>query len=344
MCMNTSSALPASGSGYRLTRDAPIPNTLRVPARARLLARIEDVAAVPQVLAETAGARRFVLGGGSNVLFARDFEGAVLQLANHGIEDRGDGRVHVAAGERWDGFVRWALGAGYVGLENLILIPGTVGAAPIQNIGAYGVELAEFIDTVEAWDRTRNRFVELRSAECAFGYRDSVFKHDSERYIVTAVNFVLPRTRDLVLDYSGVREELKTLCLDSPTHAEVGHAVERLRLRKLPDPAEIGNAGSFFKNPIVTDKTAEVLRRRYPELPVYRVVPGRAKLSAAWLIERSGFKGYRRGDAGMSELHALVLVNHGGASGAELLTFARSVQEAVEKRFGIFLAIEPKIL
>ncbi|MGH8129200.1 MAG: UDP-N-acetylmuramate dehydrogenase, partial [Gammaproteobacteria bacterium] len=288
-------------TGYALAHDALIPNTLRVSARARLLARIKDAGAVPRLLAETAGERLFVLGGGSNVLFTQDFEGAVLQLVNRGIEDRGDGRVRVAAGERWDGFVRWSLAAGYAGLENLILIPGTVGAAPIQNIGAYGVELAEFVGSVTAWDRTRDRFVELSAADCVFGYRDSVFKHEPERYIVTAVDFVLPRTHSLVLDYRGVHEELAAMGVASPTPADVSRAVERLRLRKLPNPAEIGNAGSFFKNPLVSAATAEVLHRRYPELPVYPAEPARAKLSAAWLIERCGLKGYREGDAGMSD-------------------------------------------
>lgn len=344
MPMNMSSSLPASGSGYRLARDVLIPNTLRVSARARVLARIEDAAQVPRVLAETAGERLFVLGSGSNVLFTHDFDGAVLQLANRGIEDDGAGRVRVAAGERWDGFVRWSLAVGYAGLENLILIPGTVGAAPIQNIGAYGVELAEFVDGVTAWDRARERFVELSAANCDFGYRDSVFKHEPERYIVTAVDFVLPRTRELVLDYRGVREELAAMGVDAPASADVGRAVERLRLRKLPNPAEIGNAGSFFKNPVVSPAIAAALQRRYPGLPVYPAEHDRAKLSAAWLIERAGFKGYREGDAGLSGQHALVLVNHGHASGEALLDVVHAAQAEVTRRFGIDLQPEPKVL
>jgi len=336
---------PADASGgYRLGRDASIPNTLRVPARARLLARLEDAAALPRLLAGMAGEPLFVLGGGSNVLFTHDFDGVVLQMRNRGIEERGDGRVRVAAGERWDDFVRWSLNAGYAGLENLILIPGTVGAAPIQNIGAYGVELAEFVVGVTAWDRTRARFVDLAPVDCAFGYRDSLFKHESERYLVTAVEFELPRTRDLMLDYHGVREELAAMSIGAPTHADVGRAVERLRLRKLPDPAIIGNAGSFFKNPVVDHGTADMLRARFPYLPVYPLADGRAKLSAAWLIESCGLKGYRAGDAGMSDQHALVLVNHGRASGAELLAVVRTVQVAVEKRFGLILQSEPEVL
>lgn len=335
---------PVAPEGYALVRDALIPNTLQVSARARLLARLVDEAALPRFLAETAGTRLFVLGSGSNVLFAQDFEGVVVQLANHGIKVRGDGRVQVAAGERWDNFVRWALAAGYAGLENLILIPGTVGAAPIQNIGAYGVELAEFVSAITAWDRTHDRFIELSAAACDFGYRDSVFKHEPERYIVTAVDFVLPHNRELVLDYRGVREELAAMGVASPKPADVARAVERLRLRKLPNPAEIGNAGSFFKNPVVSAATAEALQRRYSELPSYPAGHDRVKLSAAWLIERCGFKGYRQGDAGISDLHALVLVNHGRATGAELLAMVRHVQAAVEERFGLVLHPEPKVL
>lgn len=334
----------ATPRGYSVSREAAIPNTLRVPARAHRLARLEDPACLPQLLAETGDMPVFVLGGGSNVLFSRDYDGLVVWMANRGIEEHGDGRVRVAAGERWDGFVRWSLAAGYAGLENLILIPGTVGAAPIQNIGAYGVELDGFVATVEAWDRIRHRAVELHAAECEFGYRDSLFKHEPERFVITAVEFGLPRRRELVLDYSGVREELEAMGVATPTHSDVGRAVERLRLRKLPNPAEIGNAGSFFKNPVVERATADALLSKYPGLAAYRLDDGRTKLSAAWLIEQCGLKGYRKGDAGISSQHALVLVNHGSATGAELLAVAQAVQAAVEERFGLRLQAEPKVL
>lgn len=340
-----STATPSGATrDYRISRGAAIPNTLRSPARARRLARLEDPAALPRLLGDAGAEPVFVLGAGSNVLFAHDFDGLVIQMANRGIDDRGGGRIRVAAGEPWDPFVRWSLAAGYAGLENLILIPGTVGAAPIQNIGAYGVELAEFVALVSAWDRGLGGAVELPAADCAFGYRDSVFKHDPERYVITAVEFDLPRRRELVLDYSGVREELAAMGVESPTHADVARAVERLRLRKLPNPAEIGNAGSFFKNPVVERAVADELRARHPGLPVYPQPGGRIKLSAAWLIESCGLKGHREGDAGISGQHALVLVNHGRATGAELLAVVRSVQAAVERRFGIALQPEPKVL
>lgn len=334
----------ASPAGYTLTREALIPNTLRVPARARILARIEDAAALPHLLAEVAGERLLVLGAGSNVVFTHDFDGVVLHWVNRGIEAGGAGRVRVAAGERWDALVRWSLHAGYAGLENLILIPGTVGAAPLQNIGAYGVELAEFVALVTAWDRAQHKFIELGPADCAFAYRDSLFKQENGRYIISAVEFALPRTRRLVLDYRGVREELTVMGVDSPTHTDVGRAVERLRRRKLPNPAQIGNAGSFFRNPVLECGPASLLRRRYPALPMYALDGGRVKLSAAWLIESCGLKGRREGDAGISSQHALVLVNHGRATGAGMLALAHRVRAAVEERFGITLQLEPKVL
>jgi len=334
----------AAPVGYTLTREARIPNTLRVSARARILARIEAAAALPRLLAAMAGEQVLVLGAGSNVVFTHDFDGVVLQWANRGIEEGGAGRVRVAAGEQWDGLVRWSLHAGYAGLENLILIPGTVGAAPLQNIGAYGVELAEFIAAVTAWDRAQHKFVELSPADCAFAYRDSVFKRENGRYIISAVEFALPRARGLVLDYRGVREELAAMNIDAPTHTDVGRAVERLRRRKLPNPTQIGNVGSFFRNPMFERGPADVLQRRYSALPMYAVDGGRVKLSAAWLIESCGLKGQRAGDAGISDQHALVLVNHGRATGAEILALAHRVQTAVEERFGIVLQLEPKVL
>ena len=326
--------------------DALIPNTLRVPARARNLVRLREADKLPQVLdaAQAAGSPLLVLGAGSNILFAGDFQGTVLQLATRGIVDQGRGRIRVAAGESWDGFVRWSLDAGYVGLENLILIPGTVGAAPVQNIGAYGVELSEFVAAVEAWDRQASRFVTLEPGDCAFAYRDSVFKHDPERYIITGVELVLPRRRPLCLDYQGVREELESLGAHAPTAPDVARAVERLRRRKLPDPQTVANAGSFFKNPVVGAREAQRLRSEYPGLPGYPQPDGSVKLSAAWMIEQCGMKGMRRGDAGLYEGHALVLVNHGRATGPEILALAREVQARVAERFGVALQPEPRIV
>ncbi|MDE2316451.1 MAG: UDP-N-acetylmuramate dehydrogenase, partial [Xanthomonadaceae bacterium] len=239
---------------------------------------------------------------------------------------------------------RWSLGQGYAGLENLILIPGTVGAAPIQNIGAYGTEVAEFIESVEAWDTREHRVAQLDRATCAFGYRDSLFKRESGRYIVTAVRFALPRAHELRLDYAGIRDELARMGVAKPAPFHVAEAVVHLRTRKLPDPAVIGNAGSFFKNPVVDAAQAETLKREHPDLPAWPQTDGRSKLSAAWLIEAAGLKGQREGDAGISNRHALVLVNHGHASGRELWAFAQQVIAAVQAKFGVRLEPEPVVV
>jgi UDP-N-acetylmuramate dehydrogenase len=336
---------------YTLVEHAPLAslNTLRVPARARWLATVNSAAALPRVL-ELPAARGpvMVLGEGSNVLFADDFPGLLLRPAFAGVgmadEDGATAVVRAEAGAGWDALVDWTLGRGLAGLENLALIPGFVGAAPIQNIGAYGVEVAECIEVVEAWDREAGRKVRLDPAQCEFRYRDSAFKHAPDRWIVTAVEFRLSRQFMPRLGYAGVREELDAMGVAAPTPTEVAEAVRRLRRRKLPDPSVIGNAGSFFKNPVVPTEVADRLRGDHGDLPVYPADPGHDKLSAAWLIERCGWRGVREGDAGIAAQHALVLVNHGRASGAELLALARRVAESVEARFGVRLEPEPRIV
>ncbi len=324
-------------------------NTLRVAATARWLAELRDADALPGLM-EHAAARDdvLVLGEGSNVLLAADCPGLVLRpmFADVRIlsDDGATATVRAEAGAGWDALVEWTLARGLAGLENLALIPGLVGAAPIQNIGAYGVEVAASIGTVEAWDRAQRRLERLEREACGFGYRDSVFRRAPQRWIVTAVEFRLSRTAAPRLDYAGVREELAAMDCGEPTPQRVAEAVRRLRRRKLPDPAVIGNAGSFFKNPVVDAALAARLRALHPETPVYPAGPGQSKLSAAWLIERCGWRGYREGDAGIAAQHALVLVNHGHASGAELLALARRVAQSVEQRFGVRLEPEPRIV
>ena len=339
--------------GYTLIENASLAtrNTLRVDARASLLAEVRDASKLTELLDFPAvrGGRLLVLGEGSNLLFTGDFQGTVLAMATSGVQVEQDGevaRIAVAAGERWDDFVRWTLGQGFAGLENLILIPGTVGAAPIQNIGAYGTEVAEFIESVEAWDTHERRVAILDRAACAFAYRDSVFKHQPGRYIVTAVRFALPRSRELRMDYAGIREELARMGVDKPAPFHVAEAVVHLRTRKLPDPAVIGNAGSFFKNPVVAAARAAALRAAHADIVAWpgRDDDGDVKLSAAWLIEACNFKGLREGDAGVSSQHALVLVNHGDATGAELLALAQRIVAGVERRFGVRLEPEPVIV
>ncbi|MBZ0222093.1 MAG: UDP-N-acetylmuramate dehydrogenase [Dokdonella sp.] len=339
-------------SSYSILENASLRarNSFGVEARAAMLIDVRKTDALRELFGYAMLQRGpvLVLGEGSNVLFTRDWPGVVLSLANRGIDvladDEGGLRVRVAAGEHWNDFVHWALAKGACGLENLALIPGTVGAAPIQNIGAYGAEVAEFIRAVEVWDRRSAQFVQLDAAQCAFAYRDSLFKREIERYLIVAVEFLVPRVQPLRLDYAGIREELAAMGVADPTPASVAEAVTRLRRRKLPDPGQLGNAGSFFKNPLVDAAFAASLRARHPGLPVWNAAAGQTKLSAAWLIEQAGCKGQRDGDAGISDQHALVLVNHGQASGAQLWAFAQGVRERVHERFGVELEPEPRIV
>ncbi|MHB8405342.1 MAG: UDP-N-acetylmuramate dehydrogenase [Gammaproteobacteria bacterium] len=336
---------------YTFTPDAPLTrrNTFRVPARAAWLAEIHAAAAIPEILAlpQVKSLPLLVLGEGSNVLFTRDFDGVVILINARGIEqlrDDGDSMlIRAAAGENWNGLVRWTLAQGLCGLENLSLIPGRVGAAPIQNIGAYGVELSETLETVEAYDREQGKSVRFSRAQCGFSYRQSIFKQQPDRWVITSVELFLHRDAPLKLGYAGVREELAAMGVRTPTAAEVSEAVCRLRRRKLPDPAAIGNAGSFFKNPVISNGEAEKLQAAHPGLPVFNAPDGR-KLSAAWMIEQCGWKGFRDGDAGVSEKHALVLVNHGQATGAQIWSLARRIQDSVQEKFGMRLEPEPNII
>ena len=333
------------------TDSADLPKSFE-PAEleARWYAEVASPAELSSLLADdrVANLPLLVLGGGSNLLLTRDVDGLVVRYVDTHLRIIAPGRdshlVEVGAGMNWHDFVDWSLANGYVGLENLALIPGTVGAAPIQNIGAYGTEVAEFIESVEAWDTREHRVVTLDHAACAFGYRDSLFKREPGRYIVTAVRFALPRSHELRLDYAGIREELERMGVAKPAPFHVAEAVVHLRSRKLPDPAVIGNAGSFFKNPIVDAATGEALKREHPELVAWPGKDGRWKLSAAWLIEAAGLKGHREGDAGISHRHALVLVNHGHASGPELWALAQQVIARVREAFGVTLEPEPVVI
>ncbi len=324
-------------------------NTFGVRATARRLLEVADNDALPAVLAALpADAPTLVIGGGSNLLFAGDPAGDVLALIDVRTRVLGDQgaltHIRAAAGAPWHAFVMQTVELGLGGLENLALIPGTTGAAPIQNIGAYGVEVGERIVAVEAIDRHSGDAVRLDADACRFAYRDSLFKQMPDRYLVTAVEFALSRQAAPVLDYAGLRDALQAHGISEPTPRDVAEAVITIRRRKLPDPAVVGNAGSFFKNPIVPAAQAEALLATSPTLPVFDAGAERRKLSAAWLIDQCGWKGHRSGDAGVSAGHALVLVNHGNASGAELLALARRIAASVHERFGVALAPEPRIV
>jgi len=323
-------------------------NTFGIEANARAYLAVEHAATLAAVHADRAlrAMPRLVLGGGSNILLTGDFDGLVLHMKSRGMriagEDAATVQVSVAAGENWHEFVRWTLRQGLGGLENLSLIPGSVGAAPIQNIGAYGAELKEVLREVESFDFETGAARALSSDECEFAYRDSVFKHAlRDRAVITEVRFALPKQWRPNLSYAELAQEITARGLESPTALEISDAVIAIRTRKLPDPARLGNAGSFFKNPVVPASTRDSLKARYPELVSYAQPDGSYKLAAGWMIDRCGWKGKSRGDAGVYEKQALVLVNRGNAKGREILGLAESIQEDVQRTFGVLLEPEP---
>lgn len=326
-------------------------NTFGLPAVAQTLVRITRDADVRRVLDHPQLGRqpKFVLGGGSNVVLTKDVPGVVLKVEVAGrrlVETRPDAWiVEAGAGENWHDFVAWTLDQGLPGLENLALIPGTVGASPVQNIGAYGVELAERFDSLDGVDLITGRGVTLDRALCRFGYRDSVFKHElAGKTVITRVRFRLPRPWQPVLGYLDLERKVAETGNTAPDARTLFDWVCGIRRAKLPDPAVIGNAGSFFKNPVVSAEQCRDIIGRDPEIVHYPLPDGRVKLAAGWLIDACGWKGKTVGRAGVYEKQALVLVNRGGASGAEVVTLARAIQESVYGRFGIRLEPEPVIL
>ncbi|KAI5915377.1 UDP-N-acetylmuramate dehydrogenase [Thauera sp. 2A1] len=336
-------ALPFSVPDADLTRL----NTFGLPAHAGRLVRVTTAEQLRALAAETcwAATPRLVLGGGSNLIFTGDFAGTVLKVEIGGRrlvgEDEEGWIVEAGAGENWHDFVRWTLAQGWPGLENLSLIPGTVGAAPIQNIGAYGLEMAERFESLDAMELATGAARVFTAADCAFGYRDSVFKRNPGRWLVTAVRFRLPKRWAPVTRYADVARELEAQGIAQPTALQVSDAVIAIRRRKLPDPAVIGNAGSFFKNPVVDVATHARLAAAHPGMPAYPQADGSVKLAAGWLIEQAGWKGRDLGPVGCFERQALVLVNRGGATGADVRRIAAAIQAEVLARFGVGIEPEP---
>ena len=288
-----------------------------------------------------------VLAGGNNILFTRDYDGVLLTPVARGItllsDDGDEVRVRADAGVEWDDLVEWAVGRGLWGIENLSLIPGKAGAAPVQNIGAYGCEAKDAIRRVEMYCVETGAMLTLDAAHCGFGYRESVFKHDLKgRVIITAVEIALTHTPRPRLGYGDVEREVEAR--GGATLRNIREAICAIRRAKLPDPAVLGNAGSFFKNPVVGAAAAERLLAEYPDMPHYPAPEGRVKLAAGWLIDRAGMKGSRKGAVGVHERQALVLVNHGGATGGEVIAFTHEVQEQVREKFGIEIDTEVNIL
>ena len=324
-------------------------NTFGIDVKARYFTQAHSDEDVREALAQ-ARQRELavhVIGGGSNLLLTRDIDAVVLHMASRGrrvMSDDGDRVVVEAqAGEPWHPFVQWSLAQGYCGLENLSLIPGTVGAAPMQNVGAYGVEIKDVFAGLTALDRETGELRDFSLEDCAFGYRDSVFKRNPGRWLILRVRFALSHELQAHLDYGPVRQRLAEQGVEQPTAQAISDAICSIRREKLPDPAELGNAGSFFKNPVVSAEQVARIRAQYPGVVAYPQADGQVKLAAGWLIEQAGWKGYREGDAGVHRLQSLVLVNYGQASGAQVHALAQRIQADILERFGVALEMEPNL-
>lgn len=325
-------------------------NTMGLNAKARYFASINTVDDLQNILSakEFASIPWYVLGGGSNVLFVDDFEGLILFMNNRGrsvvSENNEIVRLKAGAGENWHELVMYAVERGWGGIENLSLIPGSVGAAPIQNIGAYGVELEEVFHELEAVEVETGEIRVFNKEECNFGYRDSIFKQEFKgKYIITSVTLTLNKHPKVNTSYKALEQKLRESKIENPDIKDVSRAVIEIRESKLPDPAEIGNTGSFFKNPVIESSVFSDLQETYPDIPHYQVKDG-VKIPAAWLIDQCGWKGKRFGDAGVHKMQALVIVNYGNASGREIWKLAKKIQQSVVDKFGIALKPEVNIV
>ena len=323
-------------------------NTFGFDANAELAYEISSAEQIPAVMADIDRLKLAwrVLGGGSNVILPNSLPGATLLMNITGQEiittDENANFLAVGGGVNWHDLVSWTLENDLPGLENLALIPGTVGAAPIQNIGAYGVEVADYIDSIEAFDAQIQAFVTLTKDACSFTYRDSYFKQNPQRFIVTKVVFKIPKVWQARIHYADLAKQFPENSHPSPE--DIFLAVCKIRTHKLPDPRLIGNAGSFFQNPIISNEQYETLLKSQPNLASYPDAPGKRKLAAGWLIDQCGFKGQRMGSVGVYENQALVLVNHGGGTSQDILGLAKCIQDKVRAEFGVSLQIEPNIL
>ena len=322
-------------------------NSFHVRQRAARLLEFDRAEELSELFARYRPEQWTVLSGGNNILFTRDYAGTLITPCNRSFrvvaEDAQSLTVKVDAGVEWDDFVAWCVERELWGAENLSLIPGKVGAAPVQNIGAYGAEAKDVIASVEMYFPEQDNFATLAAEHCAFGYRDSVFKHTLRgRVIITAVEFRLSKTAHPNVGYGDVMREVEAR--GGATLRNIREAVCAIRRAKLPDTATTGNAGSFFKNPIVDMEVAERLKAQYPDMPLYAVADGaKAKLAAGWLIDRAGMKGYTEGSVGVHARQALVLINTGGATGSEVMALAHKVQSRVRETFGIEIDTEVNI-
>lgn len=326
-------------------------NTFGIETKAQYFTEVNNVEELMSVLRDEqfASIPTMILGGGSNLLFTQDFQGLVIKNNITGInkvsEDEHAVLLKVGAGENWHEFVLYAIDQSLGGIENLSLIPGTVGAAPMQNIGAYGVEIKDVFESLEAVNKETLEIEIFDVEDCKFGYRQSVFKNVlKDKYIITSVSFRLTKQHTLNTSYGAIEETLSDEGVSDPTIREVSNAVIKIRQSKLPDPKEIGNAGSFFKNPVISSIAHEGLKAEFPDIPGYELPGDEVKVPAAWLIQNCGWKGKRLGDIGVHKNQALVLVNYGGGKGADLKQLAQDIQQSVADKFGIELEMEVNVI
>jgi len=325
-------------------------NTFGIEARAKQFVAVHSIAELGAVLQEYKTEKKFILGGGSNMLLTQDIDALVIHVDLKGkkiIKETDDFVwVESQAGENWHEFVLWTIEQNFGGLENMSLIPGNVGTTPVQNIGAYGTEIKDTFESCEAMKIENQEMKTFTKAECHFGYRESVFKNEVKgQYIITSVVFKLTKqNHNINISYGDIKAELAKNNAETPTLRDVSNAVIAIRQSKLPDPKELGNSGSFFKNPILLKSDFEKIHQKFPEMKYYEVSATEVKVPAGWLIEQAGFKGKRFGDAGIHKNQALVLVNYGNASGQEILNVSKNIQETVFKTFGIAIEAEVNII
>ena len=324
-------------------------NTFNIDVRSKLFNTFSSADQLEELAMMYSQYPLFILGGGSNILFTKDFEGAVLKDEIKGIEVMHEDTDHVyvkaGAGENWHQFVLYCLQHNWAGVENLSLIPGNVGASPIQNIGAYGVELDDVFWSLEAFHLSEKRIYTFTASDCEFDYRDSIFKNRyKDQFAILSVTFQLKKKPVFHTSYGAMNEELEKMGVKELSIKAISDAVIRIRSAKLPDPKTIPNAGSFFKNPEVLNEKYTELKANFPEIVAYPLAKGTVKLAAAWMIEQCGWKGYRKGDAGCHAKQALVLVNYGNAKGEEIYDLSEGILQSVNKKFGVVLEREVNIL
>jgi UDP-N-acetylmuramate dehydrogenase len=335
--------------------NAPISNSFGIATKAKRVFELNSIEQLVGLAKATSNEKHLILGSASNVLFTQDFDGIAVRNELKGLQietlPAGKHKVTSGAGENWADFVDTMTAKGLFGLENLSLIPGSVGASPIQNIGAYGIEMCQSFNELKAFSLATGVTQTFTKQDCAFAYRDSIFKRpDMRQWLITEVSFILDEKAVIELGYGDLKTEALKLAAQrgqaQPTHSQVAEAVKSIRRSKLPDPALIGNAGSFFKNPKVSNTQLAELRTKHPTLQAYPVTDdaSKQKIPAGWLIDKAGWKGFRRGDAGVHKDHALVLVNYGTATGKEVWRLALDIQASVKDKFGVLLEPEPIVI